>query len=314
MSLKAAVRGLVSRNRVTRGWFVGFCARFTMRLYNLQSWLSLDDLRAKRRAAQWRTFLAILDRPDVLRVVIAQGKATFHYADGCAFHASADRASISGTQFSHGEYEAAEGRVMGEVVQPGWTVVDVGANFGWHAVHLAKRVGPGGRVLAFEPIPATFAELVANVELNGATNLEARPMALGPVEEVVGIYLPASDLGAGAASQHLDLGERIQVPMVPLDVFLAREGVDRVDFIKTDIEGGELDMLKGARDLLARCHPAILVEIVDIHCRRFGHDPEAVIAFLEGLGYRGRYIEEQGGMVAFDASRPPNGNYLFQHR
>jgi len=219
---------------------------------------------------------------------------------------------VSGTQFSHGEYEAHETRLMREVVQPGWTVVDAGANFGWHAIHLAKRVGPRGQVIAFEPIPNTFSELAANSSLNDCGNLEACSAALGNVEGAVTLFLPGIDFGAGAASQFLDLGERIEVPMRRLDDFLEEKGVNHVDFIKADVEGGELNLLRGAEGLLARCHPRILLEIVDIHCRRFGHNPQDVIQFLTARGFRGKYISDDGKLVAVDAVNPMNGNYVFE--
>lgn len=312
MTLKTAIRDVINRNALAHKWFVAFCARFTMRLFAFQSYLSIEDLRAKRRAAMWRRFVALLGRPNVDRVVISNGKATFYYKDGCAFHASTSRSSVSGTQFSHGEYEAHETRLMREMVQPGWTVVDAGANFGWHAIHLAKRVGPQGKVFAFEPIPVTFSELAANAALNDCGNLEACSAALGSVEGAVTLFLPGIDLGAGAASQVLDLGEKIEVPMRRLDDFLEENGVDHVDFIKADIEGGELNLLKGAEGLLARNHPRILIEIVDIHCRRFGHTPQDVIQFLTARGFSGKYISDEGRLVAFDPVNPMNGNYVFE--
>jgi len=312
MSLKAAIRNVINRNATTHRWFVALCARFTMRLYNFQSYLSIEDLRAKRRATLWRQFLALMGRPNLEKVVIAGGRATFHYTDGCAFHASESSTSISSTQYSHGDYEAHETRIMAEVVQPGWTVVDAGANFGWYAIHLARWVGPGGRVLAFEPIPASFGELTDNTLLNGCGNLRNFPMALGGEDGMISLYLPSSHLGAGAASQFLDMGEKVPVPMKRLDTLLEAEGVAHVDFLKADIEGGELNLLRGAQGLLARCHPAILIEIVDIHCRRFGHGPEDVIGFLAGFGYKGRYIDGNGSLVGYDPAKAPNGNYLFQ--
>ena len=312
MNLKTAIRNVISRNALAHKWFVGFCARFTIRLFAFQSYLSIEELRAKWRAAMWRRFVALLGRPNVDRVVIIDGKATFYYKDGCAFHASTSRTSVSGTQFSHGEYEAHETRLMREVVQPGWSVVDAGANFGWHAIHMAKWVGPQGRVFAFEPIPGTFSELAANASLNNCRNLEAYSAALGSVEGAVTLFLPGIDLGAGAASQFLDLGEKVEVPMRRLDDFLAEKGVDHIDFIKADIEGGELNLLGGAERLLARCHPRILIEIVDIHCRRFGHTPRDVIQFLTARGFSGKYVSNEGTLVAFDPVSPMNGNYFFE--
>jgi FkbM family methyltransferase len=312
MSLKDAVRSTINRNAVTREWFVTFAARFSMRLFALQSFLSIRELRIKRRAVLWQKFVALLGRPNIDRVVIADGRATFYYRDGSAFYASTSRTSVSGSQFSHGDYEPHETRLMGELVQPGWTAVDAGANFGWHAIHLARRVGSTGRVFAFEPIPGTFKELAANVALNECPNLEACDAALGDVPGDVTFFVPEIDLGAGAASQFLDLGEQVRVRMLRLDDFLDERGVERVDFIKADIEGGELHLLEGAERLLTRCHPRILIEIVDVHCRRFGHTPADVVHYLTALGFTGRYVGDQGLLVAPDPGNLRNGNYLFE--
>ena len=311
MSLKNTIRGTINRNALAREWFVAFCARFSMRLFALQSYLSVDELRAKRRAALWQKFVALLARPNVDRVVIADGRATFYYTDGSAFHASTSRTSVSGSQFSHGDYEPHETQLMHDLVQTGWTVIDAGANFGWHAVHLARRVGPTGRVFAFEPIPGTFRELTANATLNDCGNLTTCETALGSVQGNVTFYLPGVDWGAGAASQFLDQGEKVYARMLRLDDFLDEQAVDNVDFIKADIEGGELNLLQGAERLLTRCHPRILIEIVDIHCRRFGHTPADVVRFLTDRGFAGKYVNDSGLLVAFDPGNPMNGNYLF---
>jgi FkbM family methyltransferase len=291
---------------------VGIAARFSMRLYSLQTFLSWDELKAKRRAQLWRQFTAMLERPSVARVEIADGRVTFFYRDGCAFHASPFKLSVSSTQYSHGDFEPAETRLMTGVVQSGWTVVDVGANFGWHAIHLARHVGSAGRVFAFEPIPETFDELFENRRLNNCEhNLEIVNAALGTMEGDVTFYLPSIHLGAGAASQHLDLGAKVQVRMHSLDDFLEQRGVTRVDFIKADVEGGELNVLRGAERIIGRCRPAILVENVDVHCRRFGQSPSDLMTFLRTHGYRGLYIGENGQLVPFDEGMPPNGNFFF---
>jgi FkbM family methyltransferase len=312
VSLKVAVRNALSKNPATRNWFVGFAARFTVRLYSLQTYLSVDDLKAKWRAALWRQFAGMMQRASVEKVVFENGNATFYYKDGCTFQAAADTTSISSTQYSHGDYEPHETALMARVVSPGWIVVDAGANFGWHAVHLSKLVGPEGRVISFEPIPRTFKELKANAALNACDNLEARQEALGDTEGEITIYVPSIHLGAGAASQFLDAGEPVKAPILRLDDFLERRGIDHVDFIKADIEGGELNLLRGAEKLFSRCRPRVMIEIVDIHCKRFGFTTDQVIQFFASRGYRGSHIAANGELQPFDISQPPNGNFYFE--
>ncbi len=173
-------------------------------------------------------------------------------------------------------------------------------------------MGPEGRVIAFEPIPRTFNELNANAALNACRKLEARQEALGNAEGEITIYAPSTRLGAGKASQFLEVGEPVKVPILRLDDFLERRAIDRVDFLKADIEGGELNLLPGAEKLFSRCRPRVLIEIVDVHCKRFGFTPREVIQFFSERVYRGRRIAAHGELQAFETLRPPNGNFYFE--
>lgn len=312
MSIKDSVRNLISRNPLLRRWFVAFSARFTIRLYTLQRFLSVTDLSAKFRMATWRRILASLETTPVEKIEIAAGGVTFFYQDGSCFGVAKTGASNSHALWISPEYEKSETDLLRKVVQPGWTAIDAGANFGWYAVHLSRLVGTDGRVLAFEPVPSNFQELGANAALNSCRNLEMFNTALGNSLESINIYVPQIALGSGAASQFLDVGEKIEVPMTRLDDFVAEKKLTRVDFLKADIEGGELNLLRGAEQMLESLRPRILIEIVDIHCRRFGHAPEDVYQYLIERGYTGRYITDQGDLLDLDPEHLPNGNFLFE--
>lgn len=311
MTIKSKIRNIINKNSLTRRWSVNFCARFSMRIYSFQNYLSIEDLRHKIRAALWKRMLALLDKLDLEKIVISKGEATFFYRDGCAFNIITTKTSISKTLFSHGGYEENETNLLSKLVKPGWTVIDVGANFGWHSIHLSRFVGPQGKVLSFEPVPDAYRELTANLTLNSCQNLETYNIALGNKEDTVTMYVPAIDYGLAAASQFLDIGKKIRVPMIRLDDFIKQKNIPRVDFIKADIEGGELNLLRGAESILERFRPGILIEMVDIHCQRFGYTPQDVLQFLQSKGYFGLYINEVGELVELDATNLFNGNYFF---
>jgi FkbM family methyltransferase len=312
MSIKDRIRRWINQNSVTRKWFVAFCARFTIRLYTFQRFLSVTELNSKLRLAGWRQILASLENAPIEKIEIAKGRATFTYGDGCAFGVANSEVSHSNTLWVSAEYEKTETALLCEVVKPGWTAIDAGANFGWHAIHLSRLVGADGKVLAFEPVPRTFEELTDNVALNSCENLEVFRMAIGNGADPIHMYVPQISLGAGAASQFLDVGEKIEVPMTRLDDLMEEKSLERVDFIKADIEGGELALLRGGDLLLKTFRPSILIEIVDIHCRRFGHAPEDVYRHLVERGYVGRYITDRGDLIDLDPRRLPNGNFLFE--
>jgi FkbM family methyltransferase len=175
-------------------------------------------------------------------------------------------------------------------VSPGDTVVDVGANVGQYAALLARMVGPEGRVLAFEPVPRTFrilASVVAGLELS---NVETLQLALADsdgtarfaeVQDVDG--LPDSGLA------HLATGadrSTVEVPVARLDSLCAGSlAIAGCTFLKIDVEGAELLVLRGASAFLETRRPLILVEVDRGMQARYDCSPEETIAFLEGLGY-----------------------------
>ena len=167
-------------------------------------------------------------------------------------------------------------------------------------------------MLAFEPVPDSFSELLDNLSLNHCQNVDAFPIALGNRAETMNLYVPEFSMGTGAASEFLDRGKRVSVLKARLDEFFRSTGLSRLDFIKADIEGGELYLLEGSGSLLDEFHPQLLLEIVDVHCRRFGHSPTDVFGYLSKKGYVGYFIDDNGRLVKPDSCRLPNGNYLFE--
>ena len=197
------------------------------------------------------------------------------------------------------------------MIKPGWTVIDAGANFGWYSIHFAQLVGQNGNVFSFEPIPETYEELNSNIKLNSCQNIKAFDFALGNKDGTISLV----------ASEFLKYSKRIQTTMRKLDDVIKEQKINKVDFIKADIEGGELNMLKGAEKLLEYFRPKILIEIVDMHCQRFGHFPVDVYQFLINKGYKGlfignEYTKEKANIKIDELIKPNvknllNGNYFF---
>jgi FkbM family methyltransferase len=164
----------------------------------------------------------------------------------------------------NGTYEAGSVHVIQETLRPGDVFVDVGANIGLMTFAASWSVGPRGEVHSFEPMPETFANLRANIELNHAVNVHPHEVALGSEEERRTIYERAWINKGGAAS--LVRPERSSavthdIRVVRLDTYLPQETLRRVRMIKVDIEGWELEMLRGAETLLAReSAPALCIE------------------------------------------------------
>jgi FkbM family methyltransferase len=185
--------------------------------------------------------------------------------------------------FGHGE-EDELGMVL-RIIPPGGTVLDIGANVGWYSLNIAKTV-PGVRVLAFEPIPDTFQNLVANIRLNGVTNVEACNFGLSDKAEEKVFYFCEDFSGSASAA---NIGERadareVRCRVVRLDDFMDGRP-EKVDFIKCDVEGAELMVFRGGQRFLSSQKPAILVEMLRKWSAKFNYHPNDIIALLGGIGY-----------------------------
>ncbi len=145
---------------------------------------------------------------------------------------------------------------------PGY-VVEVGANMGMHTVPIAAALAKAGRTLyAFEPQPVIFQQLCANLALNGLTNVRAFPYACGGQNSALMFDVPDYTRPGNFGSTRLreletaSSGQEV-VQCVRLDDLLAS---GQVGLLKIDVEGFELEVLKGCEGLLARCHPFLYVE------------------------------------------------------
>ena len=157
----------------------------------------------------------------------------------------------------YGEFSEAEAQLFESLVGPGDVVVEVGANIGAHTVHLAKKVGPGGMVHAFEPQRVIFQLLCANLALNGLFNVRTHHAAAG--RQPGSLLVPPLDYRAennfgGISLCDVDRGE--EVAMVPLDAL----DVPALRLLKIDVEGMEAEVLAGARQMIARHRPILYLE------------------------------------------------------
>lgn len=177
----------------------------------------------------------------------------------------------------YGEWSPGDAAVLRPYLRPGAIVLDVGANIGTLSLFLAGAVGPGGRVVAFEPVEATYRLLVTNLALNGLRQVEAHRAAVGATPGEV--HVPVLDLerpGNFGAAALGAAGTGCAVPAVTIDGLR----LPACDLIKADVEGHEGAVLAGARETIAAHRPVLLLE---------NEEPSlsgALVADLLALGYR----------------------------
>lgn len=166
------------------------------------------------------------------------------------------------------EVDEPELKVVKHLVKPGDTVVDVGANVGWYTNYLSKLVGARGKVISLEPMPETFALLSACVKAHDLENVELFNVGASEFDRSAVMEVPQYvSGGANYCMAHIvESGRQSaaalqrEVKVRSLDSLLG-EAVHEVRFIKCDVEGHELQLIKGAQETIRTGRAAWLIEV-----------------------------------------------------
>jgi FkbM family methyltransferase len=182
-------------------------------------------------------------------------------------------------------------RILEALVKPGDSVLDIGASTGLYTFELARLVGPSGRIHAIEPDPLSVARL-ENMR-HGRPNITVYPVALSDRKGVATLHVPMVRGRRIAALSSLSVPswragidhQAVAVVLEPLDSILPADGRP-VSFVKIDVEGHELAVLRGATATL-RTLPAMLIEIEQRHQET---DIRSTFDLIRTLGYLGYAI------------------------
>jgi FkbM family methyltransferase len=171
--------------------------------------------------------------------------------------------------------------------------VDVGANIGFYALMAAARVGPEGRVFAFEPAHGTCELLRKSAKANALENIEVFECA---ASDRVGMVGYESDDSNGRISHEDRESMAIQVESRTLDRALGSVG--RLDVLKIDVEGAEARVIRGGKGVISRWRPVIFTEFCPFGLRlASASEPEAYLEQLRSLDYELSIIRDAGGVT-----------------
>lgn len=235
----------------------------------------------RTRLAQVRPSSVVLDLKDVrLRV---PGRFFYHYA--------------------YGTYEPITDASLRRELRNGMTFLDVGAHIGYISLIASTLVGPSGKVHAIEPFDDNVRYLRKNVRLNQASNIEIHEVAAGAVNRTRQFHVTgSSDSNSFFAHPNTPTVRKIAVVEKRLDDLISGP----VHAVKIDVEGAELLVLEGMRQILIDNQSlAIWVEWMPACMRSAGHDPLELPARLEQLGFRSIEV-----LNDVEASRLPLGDVL----
>uniref|UniRef100_A0A7C1G9D5 FkbM family methyltransferase n=1 Tax=Thermofilum adornatum TaxID=1365176 RepID=A0A7C1G9D5_9CREN len=183
------------------------------------------------------------------------------------------------------------------VPRKGWIILDIGAHVGLYSIWASRKVGERGFVVAFEPNPLSYRWLVSNIELNKVSNIKALPFALGDKLEKKTLYVAEKNVGVSSLIKnhvlHNPSGKDTifsshVVQVLTLDYLLEKspriigKPLQLVDLAKIDVEGYEMNVLRGAKKVLEE--GLIKRFIIEVHKDQVG--TEDIVNYLSTYGYK----------------------------
>ncbi len=212
----------------------------------------------------------------------------------------------------HGYYEWRIWAIALAVCLKGDTIIEVGSNVGTETIAFSDILGPTGRVYAFEPVPENLASL--NLNFASKSNVSIMAYAVGQTEGEIKFILPPegalSGIGYIANTQKERTQEGIRVPCRSLDSF---KGIQKLKLICIDAEGAEVDILKGAENVIRRFSPFIICEYSEKLLKRSGVKGQDLRGILERLNYKIFKIGRWGITALREKSGASDVNWLCIH-
>jgi FkbM family methyltransferase len=174
-----------------------------------------------------------------------------------------------------------------KAIKPGFTIIDVGVNFGETLLNFAMLTGENGSVFGFEPMPYIFEKCKHNLKLNNFKNIVLENYALSDTKEVLAVTDPLNGNSGGTyVSKNIaEHNQKLTISATTLDEYVIENGIGKIDFIKIDVEGYETNVIKGAIETIEKFKPLLWIEICDENLKRAHSSSTALIKLIKDLGY-----------------------------
>ena len=187
-----------------------------------------------------------------------------------------------------GTYEVPIQKIFAQHLKTGDVFYDIGANVGFFSIIAAKLVGQGGKVYAFEPGSENAKSIRHNGELNNFNQIEVIEKAVSNTSGT-GEFLLAKYSGGHAlatADAPPDLAGKVTVDLVSIDDLIASGQIEPPNFVKIDVEGAELDVLKGMTQTIKTYQPSVIYEVDDGDRAAYERKYQELANFFESFNYQ----------------------------
>jgi len=194
-------------------------------------------------------------------------------------------------------------KLFHSILQEGMIVLDIGAHIGYYTLQTAVRVGCRGEVHAFEPVSNTFAYLKKNILLNKFTNVFINRYIVHDHRGSEKIFInDENNTGKSSVIKaYGNIDRRVEtVECITIDDYVSQKGLSNIDLVKIDVEGNELSVLKGMKQLLkTQNRLSIIVEIHKGHLLSQGLNPKYLYNLLKKFDFSAKWIASSKSIVLF---------------
>ncbi|MES2619224.1 MAG: FkbM family methyltransferase [Bacteroidota bacterium] len=280
----------------------------------LDKWKYIDQMYSVHRVLF--DYAEFIKTTNISNIQISEGQIVMTFRDSSVqfICSEGDKRLAPFDTLNFGIYEQQELQMQLNLMNEGDTIFDIGANYGWYALHIAKAF-PKSSIFSFEPIPSTFEKLNANIQLNQVANIEALNFGFSEEPGSFDFFFdPALSVNASLARvSDSATVEKVECKVQVVDDFV-RDMKLKVDFIKCDVEGAELLVFKGARKLLLEQKPIVFSEMLRKWTAKFNYHPNDIIHLFKESGYACFTIEENQ-LARFEKvdDNTIETNYFFLH-
>ena len=201
-----------------------------------------------------------------------------------------------------GNYEELETKMVLKILnglnKDNFAFCDIGANLGWYSLNVKKNY-LNSIIYAFEPSPVTFKKLENNLLLNNIKIDKIENIGLFDQEGKLDFYFNEIESGSSSLTniREDENVKKIQVNVTKLDNWVKDNKIEKLDFIKCDVEGAEYFIYKGGIETIKKFKPVIFSEMLRKWSKKFGYHPNDIIEFLKNVGYNCYVINSNLGLT-----------------
>ena len=249
--------------------------------------------------------------------ILMTSKKTAYHAGGLQFMVDIhDKRNVPLETFNFNYYEREDSEMIFKMITPDSHVIDIGANIGWYTIHISAML-KGGSIHCFEPIPETHKKLTANINLNNIKSITVNNIALSEKKQILTFYFDPNQSGSSSSKNITENEniEKLELNSITLDDYTEQKQIQKIDFIKCDVEGAELFVFQGATNTLKKHTPIVFTELLRKWAAKFGYHPNEIMQIFHAMDYQAFYVKDgKLNLIEVIDENTINTNFFFLHK